>query len=193
MIVCDDLLPVLFQDDVKHTLLGDNFPWYYLNDLTGGNRTEKQVRPAYRHQFVVNSMVNSDYVNFLYPIIDAVSNYTGEEYSDILNARAFLQLPLSSNFLGTNDIDTFHVDLESKHKVILYYVLDSDGETVLTDTEFKEGMPVMLDADSEFNIVEKIEPKQGRILCFDGKYFHTAIQPKQNVRCVINIDLAAVA
>ena len=189
MKVFDNCLPVVYQDHVKEILLGDCFPWYYLPDLTGGYRTEMQSRPAFGHDFVIHGNFNSDRVNLMDPIISAVESATNRTFSKILNARTFLQMPLSSKVIGKNAIDTFHVDCEEDHFVILYYVLDSDGQTVLSDRIYNSGDTVMMNVTEEYKIVKKVKPKQGRILFFNGNVFHTALQPKQNVRCVLNINV----
>lgn len=188
MKIFDNLLPVVYQDHVKEILLGECFPWYYLQDLTGGYRTEMQSRPAFGHDFVIHGNFNSDHANLMDPIISAVESATNRKFSKILNARTFLQMPLSSKVIGKNSIDTFHVDCEEDHFVILYYVLDSDGETILSDRIHHPGYPVMMNTD-DYEIVKKVKPKQGRILFFNGNMFHTALQPKKNVRCVLNINV----
>jgi len=38
-------------------------------------------------------------------------------------------------------------------------------------------------------IKKQVNPKKGRLLVFDGSYWHTAYQPKENIRCVININV----
>ena len=38
-------------------------------------------------------------------------------------------------------------------------------------------------------IKKAIKPKQGRVVVFNGKYWHTAEQPKKNKRCIINYDI----
>ena len=38
-------------------------------------------------------------------------------------------------------------------------------------------------------IKKRVTPKQGRLVVFDGRYWHTAEQPKYNKRCVINTDI----
>lgn len=187
--VFDNSLPLVYQDHVKEILLGDCFPWYYLPDLTGGYRTEIQSRPAFGHDFVIDENFNSDYANLMDPIISVVESLTSRKFSKILNARTFLQMPLSSKVLGKESIDTFHVDSEKEHFVILYYVLDSDGQTVLSNRTYNSGDPVMMNMTDQYKIVKKIKPKQGRILFFNGNVFHTASQPKQNVRCVLNINV----
>ena len=36
---------------------------------------------------------------------------------------------------------------------------------------------------------KKVTPKQGRVVLFDGAYYHTAQQPNNNIRCIVNYDL----
>ena len=38
-------------------------------------------------------------------------------------------------------------------------------------------------------IKKKVTPKQGRVIVFNGSYWHTAEQPKDNNRCVINTNI----
>jgi hypothetical protein len=35
----------------------------------------------------------------------------------------------------------------------------------------------------------RVTPKQGRAVIFDGKYYHTARQPKDKLRCIINFNI----
>ena len=82
-------------------------------------------------------------------------------------------MPLHSNITKNNLVDTPHIDRETKHTVILYYVTTAVGDTIIyTDRGEK-----------------KIAPKQGRVVIFDGSLKHTATQPTEDVRCVININI----
>ena len=40
-----------------------------------------------------------------------------------------------------------------------------------------------------YTVQKRITPKQGRVVLFDGSYYHTAEQPLNNIRCVVNYDL----
>ena len=40
-----------------------------------------------------------------------------------------------------------------------------------------------------YTIKQKVTPKQGRMVLFDGSLYHTAEQPLNNVRCVVNYNL----
>ena len=82
--------------------------------------------------------------------------------------RVFLQLPLIEK------VDHVpHVDLTKPHWVCLYYVNDSDGDTIFYGD------------DGE--IIKTVSPKAGRIALFDGSIKHSAGKPTKNERIVINI------
>ena len=88
-----------------------------------------------------------------------------------------MQLPL---FSERTSVDTPHTDLSEKHFVMLYYVKDSDGDTIIYNETEKS---------DKYTIKQKVTPKQGRVVLFDGSLYHTAEQPINNVRCIVNYDL----
>ena len=73
--------------------------------------------------------------------------------------------------------------------MVLYYVLDSDGDTLITNKTFDQEKKHYLDIPTEEDIVLRVTPKQGRAVIFDGKYYHTARQPKDKLRCIINFNI----
>ena len=105
---------------------------------------------------------------------------------EVVNARTFLQLP-GGNLSETSPME-FHVDYALPHKVLLYYVNDSDGPTVI----LKQRYPFSYNKISGLNggeILQEIEPKKGRVVMFDGTHFHSSSIPSKQVRCVINLDV----
>ena len=95
---------------------------------------------------------------------------------DALQGRSFLQLPTN---IKREDVDSPHTDMSFQHFVMLYYVCDSDGDTIIYNEQEK--------SDS-YTVQKRITPKQGRVVLFDGSYYHTAEQPLNNIRCVVNYD-----
>ena len=95
---------------------------------------------------------------------------------DVIQGRSFLQLPLTTKKCK---VDTPHIDTKDDHFVMLYYVCDSDGDTIIYNEQEK--------SDS-YTVQKRITPKQGRVVLFDGSYYHTAEQPLNNIRCVVNYD-----
>ena len=81
-----------------------------------------------------------------------------------------------------------HIDLANfKHLVILYYVTDADGETVIYDNQFVENEKIPNFEDLKEK--QRVMPKQGRVVCFDGYYWHTSQQPSKGTRCIINYNV----
>jgi hypothetical protein len=101
----------------------------------------------------------------------------GLEPIQVLKARAFLQLPTAGQ---QNEINNPHRDTEISHIVILYYLTDSDGDTIIyNETEESEN----------YTIMDRVEPKKGRCVVFNGKHFHSSSKPTKNVRATININI----
>ena len=63
---------------------------------------------------------------------------------------------------------------------MLYYVCDSDGDTIIFNEKEKS---------EKYTVQKRVTPKQGRVVLFDGDFYHTAEQPIDNIRCVVNYDL----
>ena len=126
---------------------------------------------------------------FLDLIKKSCSKIELKEVNAILG-RSFLQLP--SN-IKKQDVDTPHTDIPVDHFVMLYYVCDSDGDTIIYNekcrdlNEFNNNLKVV--EKTRFSIQRKITPKQGRVVLFNGRLYHTAEQPNHNMRCIVNYDL----
>ena len=165
----------------------NNFNWFFQPDVT--IKTNKlQRRPGFSHVFIQEKNVpNSDYLNYVMPIIDNTKDKLKISVKDVLQVRSFLQLPLDKNFIGKN-IDTPHIDLQTPHTVFLYYLCDSDGDTVIYDykSKNKKDIPYF----ENIKNLKRIKPKQGRVVVFDGLYWHTAEQPTKDVRCIINCNIS---
>ena len=96
---------------------------------------------------------------------------------DVIQGRSFLQLPLTTK---KGKVDTPHIDTDDKHFVMLYYVCDSDGDTIIYNEKTES---------EEYTIKKSVTPKQGRVVLFDGGLYHTAEQPTKDTRCVVNYNL----
>lgn len=189
IIVIDDIISSELQDEIKNTLLGYNFPWYFVSDVTFDSRSEENLkRPAFAHDFILDNKINSNYAEMVLPIIRNATQAINFKYNFIIRSKAFLQLPLS-NIVGEK-ADPLHVDIFSDHLVIIYYVCNSQARTIITDKKYDplEIKKHNLKA-SDFNIIKTVEPKQGRVVIFDGLLYHTGEQPHKGIRSLINFNL----
>ena len=189
--VIDDFIDAEYQKDIKNILMGDyqyrekDFPWYYTEDVTGAGDPDSQHRTALGHDYVVmddeDNPTGERISIFHYLFLPMLKNVCREmkiKNINVLQGRSFLQFPLN---LKDRTVDTPHVDLHRrKHFVALYYVCDSDGDTIIYNERMES---------KTYTIKQKVTPKQGRMVLFDGSLMHTAEQPLNNARCVVNYNL----
>ena len=189
ILVFDDIIDLKYQERIKNILIGEEtfndyyFPWYFTQDVTKHNDVDSQKRSAFFHGYVVsdndNTMgtIDSIFHDIFITLLENACRKIDKQNVNVIKGRSFLQLPI--NYKGER-IDTPHVDIVGDHFVILYYVCDSDGDTIIYNEKVKS---------DNYTIQKRITPKQGRVVLFDGSYYHTAEQPIDNIRCVVNYDL----
>tara|TARA_B100001093_G_C26379010_1_gene822052 strand:+ start:60 stop:662 length:603 start_codon:yes stop_codon:yes gene_type:complete len=191
--VIDDFVDKDYQEKIKIGLLGgfdsknkhhdSDFPWFYLEDVTAAGDADSQHRSGLGHQYVEfdgqsPGITVSDYHELFIPLLKKVGLKCGIRNVSILQGRSFLQFPIQKK---RGEPDLPHIDINDKiHIVGLYYVIDSDGDTVIYN-ERKES--------KTYTVKERVTPKQGRIVIFDGGLYHTAEQPLNNTRCIVNYNL----
>ena len=203
IMVIDDFIEKDYQNKIKTELLGGidhtglQFPWYYIEDVTSAYDDDSQHRPGLSHQYVklpkglddddedivpgpkLIGQVTSEYHELFVPMLKTVGAKLGMRNINVLQGRSFLQFPVNTD--GT--IDSPHIDIcsEVDFIVALYYVVDSDGNTVIyNETE----------ESKTYTIKKSVTPKQGRMVIFDGALYHAAKQPiNSNTRCIVNYNL----
>lgn len=104
---------------------------------------------------------------------------------DLLRCR--LAMNLSD---GVGGVHQQHVDQPTPHTVLLYYINDSDGDTILYK-ERADPMTYLAGSYPEyFTIDVRVTPKKGRAVIFDGLQFHSVSSPKDHLkRQIININV----
>lgn len=179
--IFDNIISKKEQEYIKNNLLDNSeFNWIYVNDVSLKDN-QHQRRPGFKHIF-------RNY-NLIEPILVKTRSklkMTPYAKDEVLEARSFLQLPLNKDFIGKG-VDTPHLDRTIPHLVFLYYVCDSDGDTIIYNYKSKDAQDVPYFED--IKELKRITPKQGRVVVFDGLHWHTAEQPTKDVRCIININI----
>ena len=187
IIVIDDFISLEYQEKIKQELLGleNDFPWYYTEDVTTAGDFDSQYRPALNHYYVNFddddiSEVESVYHHLFVPMLSKACKYLKIPETEVIQGRSFLQFPLKN--IDTSVVDTPHIDLDEgdEHVVVLYYVVDSDGDTIIYN-ERTESLT--------YTEKQRVTPEQGRVVIFEGGQYHTAQQPNNGTRCIVNYNL----
>ena len=136
------------------------FPWFMQQTLTYGNDDLAA--------FGCNQWLTAEAPPRFAPLVD--------EFGSALNAPNVLRVRADMTILNPNGYrHGWHVDEKEPHWVCIYYVNDSDGNTLLRE----EG------------ITWQVEPKANRLLLFDGKIEHTGHSPSEHKnRILINANFS---
>ena len=133
----------------------------------------------YSHAASFNTTKMSDIHDLGSDILHTFAKKHGIEIKETLRIKA--------NILNkTNKKDHIHpphTDMNIPHMVLLYYVNDSDGNTIIFNEKYCfEETPIL-------TIDKVITPKAGSAILFDGLTYHSSSSPKNTKeRIVLNIN-----
>lgn len=165
MDIRDNFLDLTSFAEIKTTLLGNNFPWFFQNTVVGYNDRDLQEtnldQYQFTHVFYMDSAPRSEGFYLLKPLLDKLN----------ISALVRVKANLTPRTL-TRHIHGYHSDYpEHKNmKTAVFYVNTNDGATV-----FKDG--------SEVSSIEN------RLVEFDTPILHSGTTSTDTpVRCVINLN-----
>ena len=182
--VYDDVISPKIQDVVEDFLLGKNLknkiegiPWTYVPNVSDqGNNSINELGFAYNFKWLdsCNKSFSQKYNDFL---LMPLYNFCIKKDIIIYQVnfcRTFLIPPSISP--GPQSIHKDYPHLDIVQDVCLYYVNDSDGDTIFYDENETE--------------VKRVTPKKGRVVFFDGSYYHSASSPSKNTRVILNYNFS---
>lgn len=184
-LIFDDIIPVELQDQIHEQLILR--PWNFVKDMSYANYDMEYPSYGFNHMIKHpdSGIVSDMYESFCVPIVNALLEKSGIEICDIYYNRAFLQVPLEERFVKEHN--GIHVDIPQDHYACVYYVNDSDGDTLIFEQTRNE-TPY---GSQNVPLLEhkRVTPKKGRLALFDGARYHCSSQPRNGYRCIINFDL----
>ena len=175
IVIINDFLTPSYHTHILNELDSSNYAWFYQSDITYQNTRESTPGDFGFANWITRDGINwsnAFYMPFCYKI------------KDILECSTIGRVRLDMTCYNPGGrIHEAHVDSEVPHYSAVYYVNDSDGDTIIYDQQF-QGNP---NPPLELTEKRRIDPKANRLLLFNGKYFHTGSSPAKNKnRIIIN-------
>ena len=103
---------------LKTIMETNEFPWFYFDKKVSTD--EGLFKSQFSHHFYRNNNINSEYFNYLKPILDK------------LKPLALVRIKANLNPPSEKIVESaYHKDQEFKCKVAIYYVNDNDGYTLI--------------------------------------------------------------
>lgn len=178
IVVVDNVIDEQYQQHLNTLFLDKKVPWFLCKEISGNLDTKIKTIGFAHDMFVDNSVTSNNYL-ISFPLLLAGCAAAKIKFIDILRATSFLLPPTirSPDYVH----DSVHINFECDHIVGLYYINDSDGDTIFFDKS---------NIDNELipKEIYRSTPKMGRMVFFDGAIYHAATKPKNDLRCVVTFD-----
>lgn len=196
--VLDNVIPVRFQDHMIALMDEITWTWHsntsYFNDATEHMNHLLQTDPAIidNGQFVNpildNKQALSPDIGLMIPLLYCAADKAEIPVNEILRIK--INMLMQDKTFTENNYNFPHTDIRGS-KTFVYYINDSDGDTVLFN-EFANGgtfTPGNTYCPDKLNVVERVSPKKGRGVFFESSRFHASSNPaKHKCRYVINFN-----
>lgn len=186
--IFDNVLPLNTQQRLLSYVADEMFDWNDYNHVKTAGMYYKDVSFNSDDAVVVpsDSLIKLVYYNnfrqskifdeTLYwlgmSVLDEYQRLTGDTVNAVMRIKVNNQS--KSIVLGYDErcCNEIHVDNFEEHKTLIYYLNDSDGDTFLFDKIWNPN-----EKHYKVNIEQRVTPKQGRIVCFNGRRFHAPSNP----------------
>jgi len=203
-----NFFPSTIQEKLLDLFTGKNFPWYLVPTPDKSHplvekfcQNDQNIQLSYgltnliyRKNFK-NSDITIDNKNILDLFVDHTEKNFNIKVKNPMRLYALLSLP-NENY-RQDDYLLPHVDFAHRHKTLLYYINNSDGDTFLFKEKCKRSLfddvsklreAVSENEFSKKTIDTRITPEQGKAILFNGSTYHSGSIPKQHYRYVLNFN-----
>lgn len=174
-----------YQKEIYNKLTDINFPWHFMEDATFERaNTPDTSTPCFANLLYHTNYEKNPEYDFFIPLIDRLKETTQAQNFNLLRVRiGFLLNTKYSLPSQPYRYNTPHRDYDQDHYVAVYYVNETDGDTVVfRETELSE----------KFYPLHKCTPEAGKLLLFNGWHYHSSTCPKIHTkRIAITINFQA--
>ena len=130
-------------------------------------------------QFIRMIDFNSNELSIFSPLIHNIMQLVNSKIK-VERIKVNLLLPTIKKI--DNSYHRPHIDHGNPEvKTLLYYINDSDGDTVFFDKTWTGADP------GQLKIINRITPKAGSAVLFDSNQYHASSTPTVGVRSVLNV------
>lgn len=197
IIEIENVIPKDYQDHLLNLMTSFDFPWAFNPNMVSGDQCfvgQENNLSGFNHFFYEHGEAQSLFFQLVYPLVLTLTSQTGVSFNRLIRMRANLTMPNKSSTLEHH---MPHIDSFFPHWNAIYYVNDSDGDTVIfneTNDTYDAGQDDILRIkENKFTIKKRVTPKKGKVLIFPGKYYHSSSFARESkFRCVINMNLEKI-
>lgn len=164
--------PVELINQIEELLCNHQFPWFWRPSTVYGVNENNYYSSDFQfiHMAFYDGKPQSELFNYIRPLLFEFEKATGLVIKDVFKIKA--------NLLPKQELDnideSIHIDLDKSDKnyiSIVYYVIDSDGDTVIYD--------------DNGDVALQAAPVKGSAVYFPSHMKHRGTPPKINKRRIV--------
>lgn len=168
--ILTNVLPNLLKEELCTLLMGNTIPWFWNETSTSSEDNTEEDTFQFVHLFYKDDKRCSDGYNLVLPVLWFFEKETNIKIKSIVRIKANLNTRYTMS--DKDKLDAIHKDSPNeKFLSIIYYVNDSDGDTLIYDEEGK--------------VAHNITPQANSLVYFKSNTDHAGIFPVINKKRVI--------
>jgi hypothetical protein len=175
--IIDNFLPIGYYNHLESLILSPEFDWHILDNITNESGDEYS-KTGFTHEILMFNESRSKHLDFIKPFLMTIDGMIGGEGP--LRCRADMLININQEVLHTPHIDI--PSSESNYVTAIFYIGDSDGETVIYNERRKK---INASIPDNLTIQRTVEPKANRLVLFAGDTWHTGHSPTQHPKRVL--------
>ena len=186
--IYDDCISKEIADNIEKTLLGMKYKWNYINHTVHEEVPDPQMSHilyAYNPYLPISGLIGgkhlkSDFFYLVKDLFSEIEKNTDLKLQDktLYRVKSTIMFPNAEKQKLESEIHLDFDDNKLKRTNLLYYVNDSDGDTILYENDKK-------------TVLKRVSPKKGKLLLFSGDIPHCSSSPTKSLkRVVININVS---
>lgn len=168
----NNFLPANLADEIESIVSHHKFPWYWRPSSAYGISDQGKNSKDYQfiHLIYYEQSPQSELFELMKPLLQYFVDTTNINIKDVYKIKANLLTPQD---LSSEDLqETVHGDIDKENYIsMVYYISDSDGDTILFDNDGQ--------------VLEQVSPKKGSAVYFKSNIKHRATPPRLNKRRMV--------
>lgn len=195
MQVIENFLPESLASEIETAFTSRDFPWYYYDNTLNMDLPDEEIRvrgyyddgktketSQFVHAFYVP---DRGAISGYYHLVHTMMHYSPFTPTGIFRIKCNMITKQSDYPIGFHHgihSDT-RIDIEDyeKMKILLYYPIDSDGDTIVYDKKAGDDM-------TDITELQRITPKRNTAVVLDACQLHTSSPPiESDIRLSLNV------
>jgi hypothetical protein len=175
VLIIDDAISIAKQDEIEQMFSSTYVTWYYSPNATRPPEESTNVNYTFANAIETSlfthvlwdeeNKVNSPFFYLFAPVISAIPYVIDE----LIRIKVNMTLPTGN--INTNLCNLPHIDSKTLSNFVsaIYYINDCSGDTIIYNE--------CQDHVGEVTIKQRITPKKGRLVVFNGNLLHSGNNP----------------